>query len=83
VSRQIQGGRDPRRYDTPSVSTEIAAVIVGNGVRAVDDCEGRLCSGDTTLTRSQDTSDLESGLVRPRNAQVPTTILPGFYAVGI
>jgi hypothetical protein len=45
--------------------------------------EGRLFSRKTTLTRSQDASDLESGLVRSRNAQVPTTILPRFYAVGI
>jgi hypothetical protein len=49
----------------------------------VRNVEGRLFSRKTTLTRSQDTSDLESGLVRSRNAQVPTTILPRFYAVGI
>jgi hypothetical protein len=42
-----------------------------------------LFSRKTTLSRSQDTGDLESGLVRSRYAQVPRTIVPEFYAIAI
>lgn len=35
--RQVQGGRDPRVYNTPTTNTEVAAVIIGSGDRGTDD----------------------------------------------
>lgn len=35
--RQVRGGHDPRVYNTPSTNTEVAAVIIGAGDRAMDD----------------------------------------------
>ena len=63
----------PRRYNTPAPLCQSADLVLQPSAFTTT-VEGRRFSRETTLTRSQDTSDLELGLVRSRNAQVLTTI---------